>query len=450
MFFDLSIYCFFLLGVNLGASFPTLQARKQSDYDPYPTDDQIARDFTGIGRDQTVVFEGLGPMFSHLAEFVEFIHGKSIIEAFPTQPTSYMFLGNRDPEGYDAFIRKIREKLYGESSGTVWLLSPEEFLFGENDCGTWSTYEFDTLIRNPNVDEIEWVDPTNFLNRLTYWKREDEKPGENEPPQSQPGQPLPQGGPTMGIAIPAISGAGAFGGNLIGVPGSGPWTIQRPNDVDQPDPGVKADVLPSTVGDLPVEENSVQPGDSTTAASDQSSTSGQGMSGRRSLHLRRRKNCPPAHPDWVSEPSLPDSPDISRIQLHVQSTSPSTADPESSPWTTVKVTQYWEPYTLQGILGKYTIDVSLINSDGVVIGGVFGVQAPNDEPVPVRSSLPLPFYVTMGTYLEDALKLQYGDQGRQWSSQDASHRCRQGQWRDNKRQSQCQFRAALETAVPRG
>lgn len=268
MFLRLLIHSIFILGPILGALFSNtasaLPEQRRPYYESPPTNDEIERAFTGVGRDQTIVSALLDEEYTLMRRFIRYLGGKSIVQAFPNEMTMFLrVLQIHDPDAYDTLIQKLRLKFYRESAGTVWLLALEDILY-KKSCGTWASYEFKALKQNPNVDKIMWVDSRDFGHRVVYWERGGPE-SDNSDSEKPPIQPRPGGNSLLGnlfrIGVSAagpIGGTGAIfggtqGGRPASIPGSTTPTFERPEEVNQPDPGMKTDVLPDIVGALPVE-----------------------------------------------------------------------------------------------------------------------------------------------------------------------------------------------------
>ena len=449
----------------------------------YPTTGYINSQFTYPGRSKSVLIADVGGL--QLATDEPYTYclqtGKSSI--YDSYPMDLLLL-RRSERWYDDFVARLQRKFIEASKGEVTLLSRyplgPRLPPGDITCHFWWRYAFPALKDNPDVTRIILVNPLNYADRRTYWRRggPDADP-EKLYPEDRPR--LPSGGgfgsnlngllPALGLggtgAVPVI---GAGEGLINGIPrGSAPV----PHDTKD-----KTSNFDSQWLDLP-DLDQLNPQNGRTSMLPEETTEFPSLDIFQRRGRRRRDLFNPSLSgiclDWAGVPSRgPDG----KVVWGVRPTfeydsmpSPAIGDSpqgnlqgsqqsqfSSNDYVTVQVTQYARGSPpedpSQPVSDNYRLDITILDPAGQTSGEVKSQDAPSGQDVDVTSPVVLrTLHVITGVNDYAPISFRLGDNDQQWDSThtDDDHKCGTSPWADGKRQITCAFQiVAGRTDIPGG
>lgn len=420
----------------------------------YPSDAQIREAFLGVSIHHTVLgaikaTEGVTWLFATSTGRV------SLYNAFEAYLQPFLREGYGPKEGFSDFMERSTKFFIGQSAGRVWVLSdwpngPDE----RRDC-IWREIQFPNLKKNVQVTSIWLVDRDHFQRQKQIWPSKTETKTEEKPNPQPPSGRRRGGRPQFGLApLVGVGGAGfSLGTGLGGVSGleTLPFVLPIDNNNDPDTPGVKSDVLDSTVGKLPSTINEpAGGGEMTTTLGTDASGNGNlfgdldkdwndfGTPTRRHLGLQARFG--PAC-DWSADPSTtPNDPSPSD-----QTTDNSIVPPPSnyvapgaiSSLATVQVTEYEGNLPAMDQTGHPHLEISISNTGNEVIGGLQATDAPPGQDLIVWSNLPYALRVSLN---EEVLSFKYAwdtPYAISWDMNDP--KCKIGPWNAGIRGVYCDF-----------
>ncbi|MCJ1465964.1 hypothetical protein MMC07_004583 [Pseudocyphellaria aurata] len=476
----------------------------------YPDDDAIAAAFTGTGPDETIAYADLGdPTMGSVEDFSRVYRKKFLSMCFPRD---YAKKGSRSSRWYVDFFFRLIIIFYRLARGWVYLVSraegPRE---GESGCSLWFKVQFPTLRANTNVYGIIAVNVENYDDQWIYWMK-----GDGDQPRSRPkdgngdlnengrgGNGDGSGSDWSSSVMNAVTGVIGTGGStgVMGALGTGinnlktglfelgatmkqhwPAGADANNQKDQPDPGMKTDVLNLKIGELPnlpvgINEQSTIATNlkSTTAADDFdpgdgnlgmlnpdgllgdsfSTTSGT-LLGRSRRILRARAMGQVCSDHWVDDPSNPDFPndDTGKPGRLMIPSMPIPAKINGLLYPFVHgdqaillINQHTKQVNLQGER-DYHLDISILSSDGKTFFAANGIGMTPGQEITIDAHLQFPLHLEVDDNENSPISIRYGDpllfntvNGVQWDSNDQSedHRCVTDPWDNDQRKLMCFF-----------
>ena len=484
----------------------------------YPEDGEIRAFFTRPDPDGTVEWADLdGGTTTQVAEFCSEFGMKPIPDCFPPD---YLLKNGRSDRWFVDFFYRYTVIYLRAARGWVYLVSRAEGPRPSLDtCSFWFEVQFPTLRENEAGKGIVLVNVENFKDAWVYWLRGEGDEAHQRPIPGQDGNddiarfiewedtgkdgnffnglagPLSTGAGIMGVVQTAVGGWTAAGMEAV----RALWAHKkRPtspagdhtNQLDQPDPGIKTDVLDLKIGGLPDlpdgmdETSTITAKDPTLVADDFEANDGTsreedlGIGGvlptdnvlgdsntatfsnliGRGHRMRSRTFVGTCNGDsWVDDPSNPDFPGHkdTLIQLEISSKQASSygllypfAPGELA---TLQITQYAKTFDSQRQSVDYHLDITILNPAGTVVFTEQQMDAPSGQEITVDAKLQLPLYIEVADKKDSPISFRYGDplilntvNGVRWDSNDKSqdHRCvtdPEPLWED-KRQITCLFK----------
>ena len=507
----------------------------------YPDDDTIRSDFLGTDLDGTVDFADLDTPSNYQVPAFCFLYGaKWIDDAFPAD---YIFKGGRSDRWYQDFYYRLSVIFLQQARGWVYLLSRAEGPRPSRDeCRFWFYAQFPTLRATEAVDGIVVVNVEDFDDQWLYWER-----GDGDQPRQRPepggdgngddgngngrggdgnGNGNGRNGNRQGGDLTEWNGGNADGNGgsvwnaLTGALGTGLIRLQTtaagfgaagleawravmggrkhpsmpagdPNHrMDQPDPGIKTDVLNLKIGELPdipggMDETSTVAAIDPTSGADgfeandetsreeepgiggvlntdgiggiSNTATSLGLFGRgHRMHSRTvYGSC--NGDNWVADPWNPDFPGYTGMSGRPKDASrPASSYGALYPFApgalaTLLITQYGKRFDSQRQSSDYHLDITILDPAGKVIFTQKQIDAPSRQEITVDAGLNFLLHVKVADEKDGPISFRYGDplilnvvNGVKWDSNDKSqdHRCATdpaGLWED-KRQIMCMFK----------
>lgn len=439
----------------------------------YPNDGYINIAFKIPGRSQTVLIADVAGLPLAAGEPYTYClqTGKSsIYDAFPID----LVLLRRSDRWYDDFVARLQKKFIQAAKKEVTLLSRyplgPRLPPGDITCHFWWRYAFPALKENPDVTRIILVNPENYDDRRTYWRRGGPDPDPDKMyPEDRPRLPSGGFGRNLNMLLPAVGLGGAGGAGTVPVIGAGEALINGGPGGSAPVPedskGKTSEMDPQWM-DLPDlgqfdEQNgitSILPVDSTDFPS---LDTFQRRGRRRDLfNPSLSKICL----DWAGVPSRgPDGKLVwgvrptfdynSMPNPAIEDTLPQgnlqgSQQPQFSPndYVTVQVTQYARQSPSsdpsQPVSDNYRLDITILDPAGQTSGEVNSQDAPSGQDVDITSPVLLStLHVITGVNDNDPISFRLGDNDQQWDSTHTAdqHKCGTSPWADGKRQIVCSF-----------
>lgn len=452
----------------------------------YPNNGYINIAFKNPGRSKTVLIADVADLPLAAGEPYTYClqTGKSsIYDAFPLN----VVLLRRSDRWYDDYVARLQKKFIEAASREVTLLSRYPYgprlPPGDITCDFWWRYAFPSLKENKAVTRIILVNPENYAQRRTYWRRDGPDPDPDTLyPEDRPRLPSGGFGTNLNGLLPALGLGGAGGAGTVpaigageaiinGVPGGSALVHDGSKD--------KTSEMDSQWMDLPdLDQFNLQNGITSMAPEETTEFPSLDIFQRRG---RRRRdlfnpslsklcldwaNVPSRGPDgkllWgvrptfdyspMPNPAIEDSPPQGNLQDNQQ--------PHFSPndYVTVQVTQYarQSPSTdpSQPLSDNYRLDITILDPAGQTSGEVKSQDAPSGQDVDVTSPvLPSTLHVITGVNDNDPISFRLGDNDQQWDSTHTAdeHKCGTSPWADGKRQIVCSFQiVAGQPDIPGG
>ncbi|MCJ1426935.1 hypothetical protein MMC29_004838 [Sticta canariensis] len=438
----------------------------------YPNNGYINLAFKAPGRSKTVLIADVAGLPLAAGEPYTYClqTGKSsIYDAFPID----LVLLKRSERWYDDFVARLQKKFIVAAKSEVTLLSRyplgPRLPPGDPTCHFWWRYAFPALKENPDVTRIILVNPENYAQRRTYWRRGGPDPDpDNLYPEDRPR--LPSGGfgrnlngllPFLGLGgagtVPVIGAGEAL---INGVPGG-----SAPVHDDSKD---KTSEMDRQWMDLPdLDQFNLQNGITSMAPEETTEFPSLDIFQRRAR--RRRDLFNPSLGkiclDWANVPSrgadgkllwgvrptfeynsmpnpaIGDSLPQGNLQDNQQ--------PRFSPndYVTVQVTQYARQSPSadpsQPVSDNYRLDITILDPAGQTSGEVKSQDAPSGQDVDITSLVLFStLHVITGANDNDPISFRLGNNDQQWDSTHTAdeHKCGTSRWADGKRQIVCSFR----------
>lgn len=135
----------------------------------YPDDDEIRKQFLGVGLDQGVMYTETGSLQYPRAFAESFTPNKLIyLDCWPYGWLDLRMSSQQPIEQFREFNERNSKIFSDACSGTVWLIS--KFPDGpEYSCSLWSKVEWPALIANPKVVKIILVNYLDFSQQREIW-----------------------------------------------------------------------------------------------------------------------------------------------------------------------------------------------------------------------------------------------------------------------------------------
>jgi len=139
----------------------SLLPREDSDY---PTDDEINKAFTGVGKDESVFFSQTGDS-QYAYNFAQDNSKKIFRDVYPKK---YTIKNGRSDKWYQDFADRFSRVFAEKSSGDVYFVS---IWSGSSidECRVWNRVEYPALTGNSDVTSIILVDYSNSKNQKVIW-----------------------------------------------------------------------------------------------------------------------------------------------------------------------------------------------------------------------------------------------------------------------------------------
>ena len=248
------------------------------DVSDYPSMDEIEKNLRDDIQDLEFVIMAVSQ--GHVPQYLAYseLPGKvGIFSAFKNLESGQNFLARdgRSERYYTQFYDDCNTACLKRVGSNVKVMTDDGKVPGLYNCRYFVDHEYNVLQENPNVGDVFFIQSKSPA-MWTLWRPGDQylaEPLELDTPQAQPsgvrggGVPQEQGrapshvmqyvgtGVASGLAGWTLSSMGVFDSAISALKNTPPWKALfgdgDDHKLDEPDPGVKSDVIYSPVGALP-------------------------------------------------------------------------------------------------------------------------------------------------------------------------------------------------------